>query len=433
MRRIITGLALYTLSFAALAVNNDLALQVAVELLESNQPQDAYELLTAGHDERSTNPQEWFLLGASAKASGQFKQAISYFEKVIELAPNSHRAKLELATLLYQSGDKKRTKQLLLDVKAARPVTEVANNIDRFLATIETTGKQKNWRVRGSVGITHDSNANAGPDEDFINMFGFPFALSDDAKNNDDEAVLLNIAFDHVLPISQGLNWQSNVSLGSTNYKKLDNLDQLSLSLSSGPTWLQNNATIWSVPITANQVKVGHKQAYYSYSAGIAPQVRYSLSKSLSLSLATSYQNKRYHSFSKRNSSSRSLSPSVSWQLSKQTNLRAGASVANENSGLDTFSNDLWSLSLGGFHSFNNKWSLSANASYADTNYEEKEAAYNDNRHDKNSRLAIDVIYNFSQIDSDLVLSASMLENRSNLKIYNYDRDQLSFSIRKAL
>lgn len=432
MIRIIIGLAIYAFSFMVFAANNDLSLQVAVELLEENKPHEAYELLTAGHDKNSTNPQEWFLLGVSAKASGKKDKAIGYFEKVIELAPESHRAKLELATLLYEKGDKVKTKQLLLDVKAARPVSEVSNNIDRFLATIEATGEQKNWRIRGSVGWMYDSNANAGPDDDFINIFGLPFLLSDDAKNNSDDAVLLNIAFDHVLPISKTLNWQSNIGLGSTDYNSLNYLDQLNLSVSSGPTWMQNNQTIWSVPLIANQTKVGHKQSYYSYSVGIAPQVRYSMNKELSLSLAASYIDKHYHNYSKRNSWSRSLSPSVSWQMSKQTNLRAGVSVAYENSGIDTFSNDLWSLNFGAFHSFNDKWSLSASASYADTRYEEKEAVYNNKRHDKNTHVGVDIIYNISQIDSELVFSASTTDNDSNLKIYDYDRDQFSLYLRKA-
>lgn len=433
MKRLYISMALCSLSFSAFSANSDNELKTAVDLLNAGKPQEAYQTLLVEHERSSVNPQEWFLLGSAAKASGDYDSAVGYYEKVISLTPDSHRAKLELATVLYQKGDVQRTKQLLLDVKAAKPAVEVSNNIDRFLATIEATGKQRNWRVRGSLGWLYDSNVNAGPDDDFVTMFNLPFVLSDTAKENKDNAILLNVALDHVLPISQVLNWQSNISLGNTNYHNFDNLDVLNISLSTGPTWAQNDRTIWSTPVYANRVKVGHEQSYYSSSVGISPQVRYALNKNLSVSLGTNLSDKHYKENSARDSISKSISPSISWAVSDKTNLSAGLTRGYEDSGVDTTSNDLSSANIGVYHNFGNGLSVSLNTAYTDTNYDEKEAAYTEKRHDKNIRVGMDAIYHVSNINSELVLSASVTNNDSNLEIYEYDRNQISLSIRKAI
>jgi len=432
MKRVIVSLGLFVFSYAAIAANSAATLKEAVGLMENGNLQEAYQLLVTGHDDKSSNPQEWFLLGLSAKKAGYLDKGIECFEKVIELSPDANRAKLELATLLFKKGDKGRTKQLLLDVKATNPAIEASNNIDRFLATVEATGERKNWRVRGSAGWMHDSNANAGPDSDFVTLFNLPFVLSKNAQESSDNAILLNLAVDHVRPISENFNWQSSISLGSTDYNDLDNLDVLNLSISSGPTWLQNRKTIWSIPLSANRVKVGHQESYYSSSIGVSPQVRYGLSEKVSLSMAANLSDKHYHDNSARDSISKSLSPSVSWQVLESTNVGFGASYGVENSGIDTVSSDYWSLNTSMFHSFNKDLSVSINASYTDAGYEEKEAAYDNKRKDKTVRLGVNFIYNIAEIGSELVLSSSLTNNDSNIDTYEYDRNQISLSLRKV-
>lgn len=125
------------------ASNSDIDLQNAVQKLETGEPQEALDILLKKHDASSTNPQEWFLLGIAAKLVGEYEEANNYFEKLLQIDPNAHRAKLEMAEIAYRFGMNERAKQLLLDVKAANPPAGVALTIDRFIANIAAQDSQE--------------------------------------------------------------------------------------------------------------------------------------------------------------------------------------------------------------------------------------------------------------------------------------------------
>ena len=190
MKKIIKTIVLLSSFSLAHAANNAETLSEASGLLKKGQSSEALSLLLKRHEATSASAQEWFLLGLSAKQSGNLLDAADYFESVLAIDPNAERVKLELAAISYQLGNRDKAEVLLLDVKASNPPAGVISNIDRFLATIEASKGQKNWRVSASAGWIYDSNVNAGPNEDLISMFGLPFKLSDDAQSTEDNAYL---------------------------------------------------------------------------------------------------------------------------------------------------------------------------------------------------------------------------------------------------
>jgi len=417
----------------ALAANTIVTINQAVAYLKSGSAKEAYALLKKHHDINSKNPQELFLLGISAKKSENIKEAVRYFERLLTIDPNVSRAKLELAEIAYRNGNGDKAKQLLLDVKAANPPAGVVATIDRFLANIATSDKpRRNWRVRGSLGLMHDSNANAGPDVDSVQLFGLPFLLTNDAKGTSDNALLARLSFDHVKPINNTLNWQSSLSSSWTDYRNLSNLDALYISASTGATWKQNGHMIWSLPIIADWVKIGHDNSYYSYSYGIAPQLRYLIDDKLSLSVATSLSKKKYQSSSNRDLSAWTLSPSLDYRVSEKGSMRVGVTGGEERSGLAIYSNNTLGVNASYFHNFSKDLIATVRIGYSDARYKAREAAYNETRHDKATRLGFDLVYRLASIDSELAFSVTNTSNDSNLPIYEYNRNQFSLSLRKA-
>lgn len=427
---------LYTFVFGVtslFASNTELELQEAVKMLEADNAQGALDILSVKHDPESKKPQEWFLLGMAAKQIGDFENANIYFEKLLYLDPNAHRANLEMADIAYRLGKNGQAKQLLLDVKAANPPDGVVSTIDRFIANIEAKdSQQKSWRVRTSLGWKYDSNANAGPDDEFVFMYGLPFLLSDDAKGTSDNAFTVNLGVDHLKTINSSMSWQSNFSTSWTDYVNLSHLDSLNMSFSTGATWKQNGHAIWSLPIVTDWVKFGYDNPYYSYGYGFAPQLRYLFNKKFSTNIATSINRKHYQSTSERDLTAFSLSPSVDYKVLENGTFRVGLTGATERSGLDFFSNNLLGANGFYFHNFTKDLILTLRAGYSDTQYLQNELAYPIRRHDRTARYGLDLVYHVNLIASELVLSLNQTNNSSNIEMYDYGRTQASALIRKA-
>ncbi len=420
-------------AFSCFAANNAVDLKTAREFLAGGQPWDALTLLQKNHDSQSSNAQEWFLMALAAKACQRPVEASSYLEKVIEIDPkNAGRAKLELAYLTYSLGDVEKAKLYLNEVKASGPPTRVGENIDRFMQLIDTQAPPKSWRLTTSLGWMYDSNANAGPDTDSVLMYGLPFVLSDDAKDNEDTAWLCNIGFDYNKIFTDDIAWQFGLYFSLTDYASLDNLDSFVLSGSTGPSFRVTNRFGLSVPLVFDRVRIGHEDSYYYCSYGVAPQLHYALTEKLSFNLGSVLSKKDYHNRSDRNSENYQLSPSLNYQIDNISFARTGLTLGIQNSGLSYQDNDLWGLNAMYGRFFWDIIQVTLSLSYFDTDYTGKEEAYSQARHDKTTRFGMNITYHIKLIGTDLVSSLYRTINHSNLDIYEYDRDQLSFFLRKS-
>ncbi len=418
-------------SSSALAALEPLTLEVANDLLKRGEAQPAFELLSADIDPASRNPDEWFLLGLAAKRAGRLAEASGAFNKVLAMDPNADRVRLELAEVAFRSGDATGARSLLLAVKAKNPPARVGENIDRFLEAI-ASAEPKSWRVFGSLGFMHDSNANAGTSTDSVLMFGLPFTLSPSAMKTSDDAWLLRLGVDHAARINGAMAWQSGVSLSSTDYRALNTLDALSVSASTGLSWQTGERTAVSVPLVGDWLRLGHDQSYYSYSLGLAPQVRHMLADSTAVSVAGTYSHKWYQGQSSRNLDAWSLAPGLEWRVGEKGALNTGLQVAREDSGFDNYSNRLWGANLGYSHAVSDALRVSVSAQFMDTRYQGLEAAFTEIRHDKTTRFNAGLGYRLEKLGADVSLSLNYTDNRSNLTLYTYDRSQVSVSLGKA-
>ena len=217
-------------------------------------------------------------------------------------------------------------------------------------------------------------------------------------------------------------------STGS-DYNDLNNLDSLYLSFSTGPALRSSERMIWSLPLVADRVKIGHDDSYYSYSYGVAPQWRYLFSERLSFSLGAFVSKKKYRNNNTRNLTALALSPSLDYRIGEKGSLRIGITGARENSGLAVYSNNLWGVNAAYFHNFSQNFIAAVRAGYSDSRYRGREVVYTVNRHDKTTRVGLDLVYYIAPINSELSLSISHTRNNSNLPIYEYDRNQVSLSL----
>jgi len=405
----------------------------AMALLESNKGSAAYKLLR-GHSKSS--PQEWFLFGLTAKASGDWLATKHAMQKVVKLDPlRSQRAKLELAQAQFALEKPDDARRLLNEVKADNPPDNVRQNIDRFLSLIGDrhcrTRNNQRWCANASASVIYDSNVNNATTDDTVTLFGLPFTLSDDAKAQSDTAVRLGANFDHIITLNETTAWQSGLSVNFTDYSTLDRYDVLQLLASTGPVFLISPETRVSLPITAEAVAYTDEGDFYSTSIGVAPQLRHKLSDTLSLNLNGSISRKHFIDNGERDTTSFAFNPSLDFQTCGQGTFRFGGSVGRDDSGLGIYSNDNWGLNASIFCSLGDNLALSVYGRYGQSQYDVREAAYSVARENITRTIGASVRYENPENGWDIDVGVSYTDNDSNLSLYTYEKLQATGTIRK--
>ena len=137
-------------------------LDEAHRLIAGGRAADAHRLLTTHELEFAGQPRFDYLIGVAALDSGRATEAISAFERVLASQPQSANARLELGRALYETGDHaaaRRQFSWLLTQNPAPPVRETA---EAYLLAMDARGPATGgWTREMEFGSGYDSNANA--------------------------------------------------------------------------------------------------------------------------------------------------------------------------------------------------------------------------------------------------------------------------------
>lgn len=417
-------------------------LQQAQALLSAEQPAQALGILEAAHSPVTASTQEFFLLGVAAKQAGQHSRSEGYFRAALQREPNAGRIRLELAEVLYHQGKLDDSRAELVAVRAMNPPEQVRQNIDGFIAQVDQAranpnarprGPQKNWNAYITVGLTSDSNVNAGPDTGTVFLYGLPFTLSPAAQETQDTALFVRTGISHQTQLDNGVLWRSSANLSFTNYFEADAYDTTNLSVSTGPSFKLSDQLMLSVPITYNVQRYNEQGSWYSQSWGIAPRFQYAAQDNLQFYLDTSLSRKRFNDNGDRDLTAFTFNPSLNFQPNENGNIAVGLQYGRENSGLDIYSNDVRGVYIGYQHVFREQGiRASITASYISTEFDGIQAAYTEAREDVSRKLSASVTYTIPEMDGlSLLGSVSYQDNESNLEINNYERTNLSLSLTK--
>lgn len=403
---------------------------------------EALPLLKQQITNNTANTETYFLLGVSHNRLRNFSEAIKHLTTAIEQEPNQGQIRLELALAYYSQGTEDSSNQDLEDAKTEFLTVKkqpnlpdsVDQKIDSYLgriAQLQNNGFPKNWSVNVSLGYLNDSNANAATDEDEVLIFNLPFTLSDDAKETADNAYKYQIGFQHSKNFTNSLQLRSNLGVSQTDYQKLNTLDLLSLNASFGLFYKSGSIT-YGLPLTYNRLKVGHAQDYYNQTRGISPQMLIAFGKNSVWDNHFVLQERQYKTATTRDGISVSYRPSFKYYFSQNDFIGIGSSIGKELSKEEINSNSTHSFRLEYNTLFWNALSLYIAPSYNETKYDEKEASYDEIRHDKASSIYTNLSYRFTGYKGfkpNLSLNYSHTKNDSNLPIYTYKRQQIGLTL----
>jgi outer membrane protein len=164
------GVAVVTIFsiLASMAVRADEpVLDNARRLLASGNAKQAYAELIAVQDKMTGMPEYDYLLGVAALDSGKLEDAIIAFERVLALVPNHAGAQMDLARAYYAAGSFDLAEAAFLRLKASNPPSGALIAINRYLEAIQARKQQTRpgWTAFGELGLGYDSNITGVPQD----------------------------------------------------------------------------------------------------------------------------------------------------------------------------------------------------------------------------------------------------------------------------
>lgn len=153
---------------AALAAAPDL--DQAAALMKQGKAAEAYSLLQPFEFEQSGNVKFDYLLGIAALDSGKPDKATLAFERVLATDPNFAGARVDMGRAYYQLGDFTRARLEFESVLKQNPPPAAKATIDKYLAAIEKQETAKKTITTAYIEATagHDTNVNFATSQDQI-------------------------------------------------------------------------------------------------------------------------------------------------------------------------------------------------------------------------------------------------------------------------
>ncbi len=198
--------------FAAIAKKAD-------NLIQNQQYEQAYELLSQYETELAGNKDYDFLLGLSALNSNQPTKAVYALERVIDIAPNHNRARAELARAYYVLGENQAAEQEFSLLKSQKLAPGVKSVIEQYLASINNRFSaqrtQLQWFFESGAGT--DSNVNSATATQSIPVPFFnnqaSLVLNENALEQDSSFANVAGGLNYSTPVRDDLSFYGNAKL----------------------------------------------------------------------------------------------------------------------------------------------------------------------------------------------------------------------------
>lgn len=180
-------------------------LERAEALLEADEAERAYTLLSA--EELRFAGDAWFdyLLGVAALDSGRPGQAVFSLRRALVVEPGFSGARLELARAHYEAGNASLARPLFESLLGEAPPPRVRTAIEAYIGTIDAphSAPDSGFTPFVEVASGYDTNANGSTDDN--RFLGFTLA----AQNVETDSPFGRVAagFNANLPQSERLSW----------------------------------------------------------------------------------------------------------------------------------------------------------------------------------------------------------------------------------
>ncbi|KXI30404.1 porin family protein [Paraglaciecola hydrolytica] len=415
------GLLLTAKSFAS----SDIPQQI-IELLNKQQISEAYVLAEAKQNELEGEADFDLAFGLAAKATDNCNLAVYALERVVQVQPQTVSARFALATCYYELGNLAAAEVEFNHLALQKMSPEMQNVVEQNIRAIERRQSNDNsgWHNTLQLGLGQDSNPNNGIENEFITvpLLG-QVKLFEQSQAISSSFYDLNAQFSYVAPLTQTSRWYTSLGASYTGYSEELAQSKSNFNAIVGytgklagkdvgtrvfyrPLWLDGESFLdyYGLIIEAGQ-------AVFSQS---------SIGGELTLGRLD------YADFTE-------LSRDQLWfNLWFETPTFAGLSrfslklgdEQSQESQMDFNSRQLLGAGYSFTQQLSSRWYYKLSADYLKAEYAEDHPLFAQTREDKFMQLVVDLHYQW-RADWLLTAQMSVVDNRSNLALYDYNRSNL--------
>lgn len=388
---------------------------------------------------------EHFARALNLREDGDLEQSIDELEKLLAADSTLDRARLELAVSHFRSLNFDQARALATEV-LDRPTTpeSVKVTIRQFLTEVDKESRPHVFTPFVNVGVMHDSNVNAGPSRDVIDINGIKFNLNGkDVKTSDTGYITMaGVAHRYLFPnkVSFGKSnltmlWQSQASYYRTTYDTARTYDLDVISLSTGPALLASNKWRLVMPYQFSDIYLGG--SHLATFNGINP-TWIANAGGWEFSVDAQWQKRNY--IQSDNNGRDSIFTSVGGAvgrnfLGQKLTANVAAHAFEERATTKRFANrgEEYVATV-----TTRPWSggeIMLRGSHREARYQGEEIMYGFARRDEENRYTLSVGHTFSTGPMEkwtVALVGSSVHNSSNISIYDYRRKQISANLSRS-
>jgi len=332
---------------------------------------------------RARHPQSQemaFLFGQIAVHEGDYDQAIALFREMLAREPNLARVRLELGRAFFLKEDDENAEYQFRYALAGNLPPAVVTNVEGYLERIR---RRKRWAIDLAVSVAPDSNVNAAPAIQTIDLFGQTFTLSDDARERSGIGLSASLGAQAYHPLTDGAQFRVGVNSCTSEYANSD-FDDYVLPGFAGPRFVFSDGDL-SVLATVNRRWYGGEP--YSRAVGWRIEATRRITSRWALGGAAEWQDVRYDANPFADGPLITANASISYALTPSSFVRALAGVARERAKAEALRNTSFRIGLG-YHQ-DLPWGISAyvQPEIITTEYDAPGMAFGETRRDRLIRL----------------------------------------------
>ena len=373
-----------------------------------------------------------FWYATCAYKAGEAEEAVRKFKEMLDIDPNLHRVRLELATSYYVTGKYDLARDQLENVLQAQPPESVKRNIQKLMASIDAKTKKVFTNVRFSQSIQRDTNVSAGPDRSSIGVpGGGTLLLSQTQGKLKDWVTVSNLAGNILYDLgeTQGVMWNTTYSFYNTHNTKYHQFDFTHLRASTG-LWLVGKKSVFKAPVAFAKNWYEHDQLYDTFD--FSPSYEYFYTRDLSLKGTFYYSRDSYDTREKstQDNINRIWEFNPNFYFNNRNDILSFyISDENLNANSLTYTYNAVNMAVSYFKRFPTRdLELYARYKYSDRNYQAPTLLWTANREDDRHNFYMVLSRNFLK-NYFASVYFNWSKNDSNTDIYDFTKEIYGLSL----